>query len=137
MKSWRSTAKDLVPRKQRRLGIYRQPFEPAFFSCLPHGRGLEVLVAGFQVTARLQPPAEAGMQSQQHLLRRRGANQRTRRQMHAWAVSRPAIRIGRKMINVQPTQPILLARGRPPLTQRTDAAVCQGEPMEERPGALT
>ncbi len=92
MKSRRSVAEDLVPGKQRWLGIYRQIFEPAFLGRFPHRRCLYGLVAGFQVTTRLQPPAEPGMQGQKHLLRRRGADQRARRQMCSWAVSRPAIR---------------------------------------------
>jgi hypothetical protein len=126
MKSWRSVAEDLVPGKQRWLGIYRQSFEPAFLGRLPHRRCLYGLVPGFQVATRLEPPAEPGMQGQKHHLCRRGADQRACRQMCCWAVSRPAIPTVREMINVQSPETILLGRGGPPFAQATQAAVCEG-----------
>jgi hypothetical protein len=135
MKSRRSVAEDLVPGKQRRLGIYRQIFETAFLGRLPYRRCLYGLVAGFQVTTCLKPSAEPGMQGQKHLLRRGGADQRARGQMCSWAVSRPAVRTVRKMINVQSPETILPGRGCPPSAQSTQAAVCEGGADGGEPGA--
>jgi hypothetical protein len=66
------------------------------------------------------------VQGQKHLLCRRGTDQRARRQMGFWAVSRPAIRMVRKMINVQSTEMILLDRGCMPFAEGAAAAVGEG-----------
>lgn len=79
VKSWSSVTEDLVPGKQRRLRGYRQIAEPAFLGRLPHRGCLYGLVASFQVTTRLEPAPEPGVQSQKHFLRPQGADQRARR----------------------------------------------------------
>jgi hypothetical protein len=66
------------------------------------------------------------VQGQKHLLRSRGTDQGAGRQMGFWTESRPAIRMIRKMINVQASETILLDRGCPPFAEGAAAAVGKG-----------
>ena len=92
------TARYLVQGEQQRTVIQHEIDESAFFMCLPLGRGLQARIGWLDVTAGLQPPADARVQRQQHPAFRRRTDQRARSQVSPKAGPRPAVGPLRKMI---------------------------------------
>jgi hypothetical protein len=75
-----------VPRQQQRFRVQHDVCQAALLGCLAKGGGFEVAVARLEMSARLQPASDLGVQGQQDLSLGRRADQGARRQMSATAV---------------------------------------------------
>lgn len=109
-------ARHFVLGKQQRTRLKHKIGNPALLPRLPNRSCLQGVIRRFDVTTCLQPPANPGMQSQEHHALSGGTDQRAGSQVGPNARPRPAVGALSKMIKVVLPQLILaVIRRRPGL----------------------